>query len=127
MTASYACAAGGVVALAFVAFPETMVGVFTHDTGVIADGSMYLRAMAIVQITMGLEIVLEASLGGAGFTVLPMLWSGLFTAARIPLAAWLAGPFGVAGVWWALAVTAAARGIAMAALWRSERWERARV
>jgi putative MATE family efflux protein len=124
MTASYACAAGGVVALAFLAFPETMVGIFTHDTGVIADGSMYLRAMAIVQITMGLEIVLEASLGGAGFTVQPMLWSGLFTAARIPLAAWLAGPFGVAGVWWALAVTAVARGIAMAALWRSERWER---
>ena len=127
MTASYACAAGGVVALAFLAFPETMVGIFTHDAGVIADGSMYLRAMAIVQITMGLEIVLEASLGGAGFTVQPMLWSGLFTAARIPLAAWLAGPFGVAGVWWALAVTAAARGIAMAVLWRSERWERARV
>ena len=126
MTSSYACAAGSVVALAFLAFPETMVGIFTHDPGVIADGSMYLRAMAIVQITMGLEIVLEASLGGAGFTALPMLWSGLFTAARIPLAAWLVGPLGLAGVWWALAVTAVARGIAMAVLWRGGRWERVR-
>ena len=127
MTASYACAAGAVVALAFLAFPEGMVRIFTSDPGVIAVGSTYLRAMAVVQITMGLEIVFEASLGGAGYTVQPMLWSGLFTAARIPLAAWLVGSLGVAGVWWTLAVTAVARGVAMVVLWRGGRWERARV
>jgi len=127
LTAGYACAAGSIVALAFLAFPEAMVGIFTRDAAVIADGVMYLRAMAIVQITMGCELVLESSLGGAGFTVQPMLWSGFFTAARIPLAAWLVGPLGVAGVWWALAVTGAARGVAMVVLWRGERWERVRV
>lgn len=127
VTASYACSAGAVVALVFVAFPDVMVGIFTRDSAVIAAGSMYLRAMALAQITMGLEIVLESSLGGAGSTIRPMLWSGLFTAVRIPLAAWLVGPLGVAGVWWALGATAVARGIAMALLWRGRRWETARV
>lgn len=127
VTATYACAAGSVVAFAFLAFPDMMLGVFTKDPLVIADGALYLRAMAAVQITMGLEIVLEASLGGAGYTVQPMLWNGLFTAARIPLAAWLAGAFGLGGVWAALGLTAVARGIAMALLWRSSRWQRVSV
>ena len=127
LTASYACSAGAVVAFLFLAFPDAMVGIFTHDPAVIADGALYLRAMAVAQITMGLEIVLESSLGGAGYTVQPMLWNGIFTAARIPLAAWLVGTLGVAGVWWAIGVTAVARGLAMAALWKSERWQRVRV
>ena len=127
LTASYACAAGTVVAFAFVAFPDAMVGVFVRDPRVIADGALYLRAMALAQITMGLEIVLESALGGAGYTVQPMLWNGLFTASRIPLAAWLAGVLGVAGVWWAIGVTAVARGVTMALLWRSGRWQRVHV
>jgi len=127
ITAGYACAAGAVVALLFLAFPDLMVGVFTRDPQVIADGSLYLRALALAQITMGLEIVLEASLGGAGYTVQPMLWAGAITASRLPLAAWLAGVMGVAGVWWTIGLTAVARGAAMAGLWRSDRWQRVRV
>jgi putative MATE family efflux protein len=127
LTASYAAALGTVVGVAFVAFPDLMVGVFTDDPAVVADGAMYLRAMALAQISMGFEIVLESALGGAGYTVMPMAWNALFTAARIPLAAWMAGVMGVAGVWWAIGLTAVARGIAMAMLWRGERWLRIRV
>jgi MATE family, multidrug efflux pump len=126
-TAKYACLAGSVVALSFLVFPEVMLGIFTKDPLVVADGVLYLRAMAAVQVSMGLEIVLESSLGGAGYTVMPMLWSGFFTAARIPLAAWLAAAWGIAGIWWTLGITGVARGIAMALLWRSHRWQRVRV
>ena len=126
-TTRYAAGVGAVVGLAFVAFPDLMVGIFTRDPAVVADGAMYLRALALAQVSMAFEIVLESGLGGAGYTVVPMLWNGLFTAARIPLAAWLAGVFGVAGVWWAIGLTAVARGVAMALLWRSERWHRVRV
>ncbi len=111
------------VALAFVAFPALMVGVFTSDPAVVRDGTLYLRALALAQVTMGFEIVLEASMGGAGYTIVPMLWAGLFTAARIPLAAWLAGPLGLAGIYWAIGVTAVCRGVAMVLLWRRGRWE----
>jgi len=127
LTASYAAGLGSIVAVAFVAFPDVMVGIFTTDPSVVADGSSYLRAMALAQISMGFEIVLESALGGAGYTVMPMVWNGIFTASRIPLAAWLAGAFGVAGVWWAIGLTAVARGVAMALLWRSDKWQRVRV
>jgi Na+-driven multidrug efflux pump len=126
LSARYACMAASVVAVGFVVAPEALVGVFSRDPGVIATGASYLRIIAAAEITMALEIVLEGSLGGAGFTVEPMLWSGSLTAARIPLAAWLAGGLGVAGIWWAISVTALGRGIAMAVLWRSGRWQRAR-
>ncbi|OGT98968.1 MAG: hypothetical protein A2085_08375, partial [Gemmatimonadetes bacterium GWC2_71_10] len=127
VTASYACAVGAVVGLAFVLLPDVMVSVFTRDALVIEDGAGYLRAMALAQITMGLEIVLGASLGGAGYTVMPMVWSGVFTAARIPLALLLASFLGLWGVWITIGATAVARGLAMALLWRGRRWERVRV
>lgn len=127
LTAFYACGVGSLAALAFLAFPELMVGIFTRDAAVIAAGASYLRIMSVVQLTMGLEIVLEASLGGAGFTLVPTLWMAFFTGARIPLAAWLTGVLGVAGVWWAISVTAVARGVAMAMLWRGGRWQHVRV
>ena len=126
LSAKYACAAAALPALAFVVAPEALVGIFSRDPGVITAGASYLRIIAAAEITMALEIVLEGSLGGAGFTIEPMLWSGSLTAARIPLAAWLAGAFGVAGIWWAISLTAVGRGLAMAALWRSGRWQGAR-
>ncbi len=126
LSARYACAAAALPALAFLVAPTSLVGVFSRDPGVIAAGASYLRIIAVAEITMALEIVLEGSLGGAGFTVEPMLWSGSLTASRIPLASWLAGRFGVAGIWWAISLTAAGRGIAMTALWRSGRWRRGR-
>lgn len=126
-TACYAGGVGVVAALAFLAFPDYLVGVFTRDSSVVAAGASYLRIMSIVQVTMGVEIVLEAALGGAGYTFQPMLWMGLITAARIPLAAWLAGALGVAGVWWAISITAVARGVAMAILWRGDAWQRVKV
>lgn len=126
LTARYACLVGTVQALAFLAVPRLLVGVFSRDPTVIADGTSYLRIIALSEIAMALELVLEASLGGAGFTVEPMAWSGSLTASRIPIAAWLAGPLGVAGIWWAISVTTIGRGLAMLALWRGGRWQGAR-
>jgi putative MATE family efflux protein len=127
ISATYACLIAAAATVCFLIFPERLVAVFSRDPGVVAVGASYLRIIAVAEITMGLEIVLEGSLGGAGYTFQPMLWSGSLTAARIPLGAWLAGLMGVAGVWWAISLTAIARGLAMAALWRSGRWQRTRI
>jgi len=126
LSVRYACLAASVVALAFLLAPRALVGVFSSDPAVVAEGAAYLRIIAAAEITMAVEIVLEGSLGGAGFTLEPTLWSGTLSAARLPLAAWLAGPLGVVGIWWTISLTAVGRGFAMAALWRSGRWQRAR-
>jgi Na+-driven multidrug efflux pump len=73
---------------------------------------------------MGAELVLEGALGGAGATLAPMVSSTSLTAMRVPVAAWAAQRYGAAGIWWVLSVTAAARGVAMAALWRNGFWAR---
>jgi putative MATE family efflux protein len=127
LTTAFACGVGALVGVAFVALPDLMVSIFSGDPAVVAAGSAYLRALALAQLSMGAEIVLESSMGGAGYTFQPMLLSGLFTAARLPLAAWLAGVLGVAGVWWAIGLTAVARGAAMVILWNGGRWQRVRV
>ncbi len=127
LTAGYACVVAAVACVAFLVPPEPLVSVFSRDPSVIAVGASYLRIIAIAEITMALEIVFEASLGGAGFTLEPALWSGAMTASRLPLAAWLAGLFGVAGIWWTISLTAMGRGLAMALIWRGGRWQRSRV
>lgn len=127
LTMAYAAVAGSLAAVAFLAFPEALIGIFTSSPEVVANGSSYLRIIAVAEIAMTVEIVLEGAMGGAGFTLQPMLWSTGLTALRIPLAAWFAGALGVSGVWWAISLTALARGVAMAMLWRGERWQAVRV
>lgn len=127
ITTGFALTAGGLAAIAFLAFPEALVSVFTSSPEIIADGASYLRIIAVAEIAMAVEIVLEGAMGGAGFTLQPMLWSVSLTAARIPLGAWLAGAYGLVGVWWAISLTGVCRGIAMAMLWSGERWQSVRV
>jgi Na+-driven multidrug efflux pump len=53
-----------------------------------------------------------------------MLTSTSLTALRVPLAIWAAATFGIVGVWWVIVLTACARGIAMAAIWKTGVWKR---
>jgi putative MATE family efflux protein len=106
---------------------EWFAGVFSHDPAVIAEGAKYLRIAAFSQLGICAEIVLEGALGGAGYTVAPMVTSTVMTASRIPLAAWAASQWGTAGIWWTISLTAIGRAIAMMGIWKSGRWKRARV
>jgi putative MATE family efflux protein len=111
-------------ALAFVTVPEHLVGLFTTDPGVIEDGSLYLRIIAFAQIGQTFEIVLEGALAGAGYTFWPMLVGTVFTALRVPLAAWWSGPLGLFGIWLALSLTAILRGVANTGFWLAGVWRR---
>ncbi|MEP6492349.1 MAG: MATE family efflux transporter [bacterium] len=119
------CTLLGVVACVLeLTMPGPFASLFTADPAVIAEAVKYLRIAAISQLAVCAEIVLEGALGGAGDTVPPMLSSTALTASRIPLAAWAAGRWGSAGIWWVISLTAIGRGVAMAAIWRSGRWKR---
>jgi Na+-driven multidrug efflux pump len=113
----------GVFAFALMlAFPAQLAALFTPDETVIAETARYLRIAAVSQLFVAAEVVLEGALGGAGDTVPPMLASTTLTALRLPLAAWSAAQWGVTGIWWTITLTAVARGLAMALLWRRGGW-----
>ncbi|MCC6931414.1 MAG: MATE family efflux transporter [Gemmatimonadaceae bacterium] len=124
ITMAFAMAPALVMAIASLAIPETLARVFTNDPTVVDETALYLRINALSQLLLPAEVVLEGALGGAGDTVPPMITSTALTAMRIPLAAWWASLWGPVGIWWAISVTAAGRGVAMMLLWRSGRWKR---
>ena len=124
ISVGYCTVLGVVACVAELVWAEPLAGLFTDDPAVVAEGARYLRIAALSQLVICAEIVLEGALGGAGDTIPPMLTSTVLTAARVPVAAWAATRWGADGIWWTISLTAAARGLAMMALWRLGRWER---
>ena len=122
------CTCFGVVACVVeLTHPAWFAGIFSSDPAVIAEGARYLRIAALAQLGVCAEIVLEGALGGAGFTVAPMLTSTVITASRIPLAAWAAARYGSQGLWWVISLTALGRALGMMAIWGSGRWKRSSI
>ena len=104
--------------------PEQLASLFSNDPLVIAEAGRYLRIVAVAQLVLCAEVVLEGALGGAGDTLPPMLVSTTLTLSRIPVAAWAVSHWGTSGLWWTISLTATARGVAMIALWRWGGWRR---
>lgn len=118
---------GVFIAVASLLFAEEFAGIFSNDPAVIAEAAKYLRISAFSQLFLGAEVVLESAMAGAGWTFVPMVLSTGITALRLPIGAWAAATWGTTGLWWTLAVTAAARGVLMVMLWAWGRWRTARV
>lgn len=55
---------------------------------------------------------------GYGKTMPPAIISMILDLARLPLALWLAPMIGIAGVWWAISVSAILKGLVSAGCWR---------
>ena len=127
LTVIYCLAVTVTTAVAFLLIPGILVGLFTNDTQVIADGVLYLRVIAFAQIGQSFELILEGALAGAGYTFWPQVASTSLTALRIPLSAWWSRALGLLGIWLALSVTATSRGIAMILFWKSGRWRTVKV
>jgi MATE family, multidrug efflux pump len=123
LSVAYCTVFGAAACLAELLFPTQFASLFSTDPGVIAEAARYVRIAAISQLAVCTEIVLEGAMGGAGFTLPPMLTSTAITASRIPLAAWAATRWGSVGIWWVISLTAIARALGMMALWASKRWE----
>ena len=127
VTVGYCLVFTTATAAAFLVIPRTLAGLFTTDPETIHDAALYLRVISIAQVGQSFELIFEGALAGAGYTVRPMIVSTLLTTLRIPLAAWWSGTMGVLGIWIALSVTAAARGVAMTWMWQRGSWRAQRV
>ncbi len=126
-TARFALVPAAIIAIIFLTIPEALARIFTDDPPTIAAAALYLRAVAIAQLALPFEAVLEGALAGAGFTLWPMTAVVALNALRIPLAPLVALEWGLAGVWWLLSITAMARAAALTAFWRWGRWAESRV
>jgi Na+-driven multidrug efflux pump len=100
--------------------------VFIQDEAVISIAVEYLRILALSQIFMASEIILEGAFSGAGNTIPPMAVSIPGSIARLPVAYYLCYilGFGVTGVWWSLTITTWMKGIVIAYWFWMGRWKK---
>ncbi|WP_456407570.1 MATE family efflux transporter [Caldithrix abyssi] len=115
-----------IVSAIYYFFPDVLMGVFTQDPLVQKIGTDYLRIIALFEIFLALEVIMEGAFSGAGYTLPVMLVSVPITAARIPLAYLLAVNMGLGtnGIWWAIAITTGLKGFLNAALFATGIWKR---
>jgi putative MATE family efflux protein len=108
-------------------FGRRLVGIYSDDPGLIDIAVSYVTVMAFCQIPQGLETVYSDAMAGAGSTLRTVLISLPGNALRIPLAWYLAvnRNLGLAGVWYAILISAMLKGMAITALYWSGRWEAA--
>jgi putative MATE family efflux protein len=119
----------GFISVMFVLFPRWISSFFISDPKVVTIAIDYLRILALSQVFMALEIVLEGSFSGAGNTVPPMTVSIPGSVLRVPLAYLIAILWGVGpnGVWWAITLTTIAKGITLAFWFKQGNWKTKKV
>jgi len=105
-------------------FAPQLFAIFTDDPHTADAGVLYLRIQALVAVFMGIEVVFQGGFNGSGDTVPPLIIGVTFTAARLPLAWLLAWPLGmgIAGVWWAIALSTLVKGLLCWWWFRKGRW-----
>ncbi|MCP4581370.1 MAG: MATE family efflux transporter [candidate division Zixibacteria bacterium] len=106
-------------------FAQPITRLFTNDIPTMTAAVFYLKIIALSQVFMGFEIVLEGAFSGAGDTLPPMLVSIVGTAIRIPLAIFLVGPMGMGypGIYWALTISTVLKGVTIAIWFKLGRWK----
>jgi len=119
----------GFVSVMFLVFPKWIASFFISDPKVVKIAIDYLRILALSQVFMALEIVLEGSFSGAGNTIPPMTVSIPGSILRIPLAYLIAIFWGVGvdGVWWAITLTSIAKGTTLAFWFKQGKWKTKKV
>jgi putative MATE family efflux protein len=117
------------VSFIFYFFGAFIIRFFIDDPAVVREGAEYLKVIALFEVFLGFEIVLEGAFSGAGNSLPPMLISVPLTWARIPLALLLAYTFGMGslGIWWAISVTTGLKGIVMALWFKRGKWKEQKV
>jgi len=116
----------GVTTAAFLLFPGSIMRIFVTDPAVLEAGKHYVRILALSQILMGWEIVIEGAFSGAGDTLPPMLVAIPGAVARIPVAWALAIGlgWGIDGIWWTITLSTVAKGISLYIWFSLGRWKK---
>ncbi len=114
------------IAVLFLVIPRQLSLVFIPDEAVVEVAVNYLRIIALCQMFMAVEIILEGAFSGAGNTIPPMAVSIPGSIARLPLAYYLCYTldWGINGVWWALTITVWVKAVVIAYWFWLGRWKK---
>ncbi len=114
------------VSLFVIVFAPLLIRPFSGDPEVLSYGAWYLRINGMVMCLMGLEVMYEGAFAGAGRTLPALLIAFPLTAIRIPLSYLLAVTFGMGpvGIWCAIALSTAIKGILMKLWFGRGGWRR---
>jgi putative MATE family efflux protein len=109
-------------------FPAPVLGVFTDDAAVIADGLFILRIAGLIMPMLGVSFTMSGALRGAGDTtsVLVILGACIW-GLRITNAFWLGPLLGLTGIWLAIGIDFVGRALILARRFRSGKWQFVRV
>ncbi|MCL2544941.1 MAG: MATE family efflux transporter [Clostridia bacterium] len=95
---------------------RALYAAFVREPEIQAMGGVYLRILALSQLAMCLEGISAGAFRGTGKTVPPAVISIACNVLRVPLAFALASTaLGLNGVWWAVSIGGACRGLLMMA------------
>ncbi|MBD3383499.1 MATE family efflux transporter [candidate division KSB1 bacterium] len=113
------------ISVLFYIFPEPIFRVFTDDPRIVEHGKNYLRIIAVFEIFLGVELVLEGAFSGAGNSLPPMIVIVPLTWLRIPLSILMADYFDMKsmGIWWAISITTAMKGIVLVFWFKKNKWK----
>ena len=127
--AGFQCAfLSGLWALVLFFFHEPIAALFAEpgqDPATYAHASDYLSVVSLCLMLQALALVLDGAFGGAGMTVPPLIIGITISLIRVPLCWILAFTlgWGAYGLWVAIAITAALRGLALAAWFARGTWK----
>ncbi len=120
-------AAMSVTTILMLTIPERLAGFYTDDPGIIAVTVTYVTTMAFCQIPQALEMIYAEAMAGAGSSLRTAIITIPGNVLRLPLA-WLFAVglgWGLVGVWYAVLTSACLKGLGVAALFFSRKWEKA--
>lgn len=104
---------------------EPFARIFTQDPVVVGIAADYLRIAALSEPFLGLVMVLNGALQGAGETKVPMMATfGAQILFRLPLAYGLALPlaWGASGAWWGMTVSMGVQSAIVVMLFKRGTW-----
>jgi putative MATE family efflux protein len=103
---------GAVVSACFILFGRSIFSlIIPDDAAAISEGARYLFIFGISQALICAEIAAGGAFNGISRSHYSAAVSIVLTVARIPVALWLSRSMGLAGVWWAMSLSAMLKGI----------------
>ena len=112
-------ALGFITSILLIVFGKQIFSIFIQEQEAIIQGADYLRILGYSQLFMCIEITTQGLFNGLGRTYIPSIVSITLTAARIPLAYFIAAPnlLGINGIWWAISLSSVAKGILLVGIY----------